>query len=221
MPEDFLARYPFPLPAPAEQRRIVELLEQADGLRRQRAEADALADRILPAMFEKMFGHPSNHKTDLLSTLVQDFRYGTSNRSEAGGRPTLRIPNIVGAELDLSDLKLVPVGDDEFIRLKLQEGDLLFVRTNGNPDYVGRCAVYEREVVAKSGFPSDGFIFASYLIRARLKAGQANPYFMKSYTSLPRLGRWHCGHGAAHQAGQFNINAVGGWAASDSAAVNH
>ena len=41
----------FPLPAPKEQRRIVELLWQADGLRRQRTEADALADRILPALF--------------------------------------------------------------------------------------------------------------------------------------------------------------------------
>jgi type I restriction enzyme S subunit len=48
-----------PLPARKEQRRIVELLEQADGLRRKRTEADALADRILPALFLKMFGDPA------------------------------------------------------------------------------------------------------------------------------------------------------------------
>jgi type I restriction enzyme S subunit len=47
-----------PLPALREQRRIVELLEQVDGLRRRREEVDALADRILPALFHKMFGDP-------------------------------------------------------------------------------------------------------------------------------------------------------------------
>lgn len=50
-----------PLPAPREQRRIVGLLEQADALRRQRAEADTLAARILPALFRKMFGDPERN----------------------------------------------------------------------------------------------------------------------------------------------------------------
>jgi len=54
-------RADIPLPAPREQQRIVELLEQADGLRRQRAEADQLADRILPALFHKMFGDPATN----------------------------------------------------------------------------------------------------------------------------------------------------------------
>jgi type I restriction enzyme S subunit len=47
-----------PLPPPMEQRRIVDILDQADRLRRLRAEADAKADRILPALFIKMFGNP-------------------------------------------------------------------------------------------------------------------------------------------------------------------
>jgi type I restriction enzyme S subunit len=46
----------FPLPALREQRRIVEILEQADALRQKRAEADAIADRLLPALFNKTFG---------------------------------------------------------------------------------------------------------------------------------------------------------------------
>ena len=52
---------PLPLPAPSEQRRIVELLERADALRHQRAEADALAVRILPALFRRMFGDPTTN----------------------------------------------------------------------------------------------------------------------------------------------------------------
>ena len=53
-----LASVLVPLPSLSEQHRIVEILDQADQLRRLRAEANAKADRILPAMFIKMFGDP-------------------------------------------------------------------------------------------------------------------------------------------------------------------
>lgn len=56
-----LLNWSVPLPPPSEQRRIVGFLEQADGLRRQRAEADRLAERILPAVFFKMFGDPGTN----------------------------------------------------------------------------------------------------------------------------------------------------------------
>lgn len=50
-----------PLPPPSEQRRIVEILGQADALRKKRAEAEAKADHILPALFYKMFGDPATN----------------------------------------------------------------------------------------------------------------------------------------------------------------
>lgn len=46
-----------PLPPPSEQRRIVDFLDQADRLRQIRAKADSKAERILPALFIKMFGN--------------------------------------------------------------------------------------------------------------------------------------------------------------------
>lgn len=49
----------FALPPISEQRRIVEILDQADALRKKRAEANAKAARILPALFYKMFGDPA------------------------------------------------------------------------------------------------------------------------------------------------------------------
>lgn len=47
-----------PLPAPKEQSRIVELLDEADRLRKLCREADVKVARILPALFLKMFGDP-------------------------------------------------------------------------------------------------------------------------------------------------------------------
>ncbi len=49
---------PVPLPAFPEQRRIVRLLDQVDRIRQLRSKADAKADRILAALFLKMFGDP-------------------------------------------------------------------------------------------------------------------------------------------------------------------
>jgi type I restriction enzyme S subunit len=51
----------FPVVPPSEQCKIVELLDQADALRKRRAEADKKAERILPALFYKMFGDPSTN----------------------------------------------------------------------------------------------------------------------------------------------------------------
>lgn len=52
---------PFPVVPSSEQARIVELLDEADRLRRLRREADAKAARILPALFLKMFGDPATN----------------------------------------------------------------------------------------------------------------------------------------------------------------
>jgi len=49
---------PAPLPPPSEQRRIVEILDQADALRQKRAEADEKASRILRTLFFTSFGDP-------------------------------------------------------------------------------------------------------------------------------------------------------------------
>jgi type I restriction enzyme S subunit len=52
----YLKEKSIPLPPLPEQDRIVEILDQADALRQQRRQADALSQRILPALFHEMFG---------------------------------------------------------------------------------------------------------------------------------------------------------------------
>lgn len=57
---DFLSTM-IPLPPLAEQGRIVEVLRQADAIRRKRTEARRLVDEILPALFLDMFGDPATN----------------------------------------------------------------------------------------------------------------------------------------------------------------
>lgn len=73
------------LPPLSEQRRIVEILDQADALRKLRREADAKAARILPALFLKMFGDPATNPmgwpTDRLDKLFNVVGGGTPAKS--------------------------------------------------------------------------------------------------------------------------------------------
>lgn len=77
-----------PLPPLSEQRLIVEILDQAAALRKKRAEADAKAERILPALFIRMFGDPvdwaATTKTRPLGSLVE---------VQSGGTPSKKNPD--------------------------------------------------------------------------------------------------------------------------------
>ena len=51
------------LPPISEQRRIVEILDQADGIRKLRKQADEKTEKIIPALFYEMFGDPAVSNT--------------------------------------------------------------------------------------------------------------------------------------------------------------
>ena len=208
LPTDVLAAVPVPLPPLSEQKRIAAILDQADTIRRKRRQAVQIVADIAPAVFCAMFPYHGVEQTATLSALGVEFRYGTSNKSEPHGSPTLRIPNVLAAALDLADLKNVPVDRAEFDRLKLRDGDLLFVRTNGNPDYVGRCAVFDSQVVSAAGYDPEHFIYASYLIRGRVDPCVLNPRYLRAFLDTP-LGRQMVREQCRTSAGQYNINTHG------------
>ena len=92
--------------------------------------------------------------------LTDEQKYGSSSKTneDSTGVPILRMGNIQNGDLDFSNLKYLPADHDEFPGLYLQDGDLLFNRTN-SPELVGKTAVYRSQVSPCS--------FASYLISVR------------------------------------------------------
>lgn len=92
--------------------------------------------------------------------LTYEQKYGSSSKTntDSTGVPVLRMGNIQDGDLDLSNLKYLPNGHDEFPGLYLQNGDLLFNRTN-SPELVGKTAIYRSQMTPCS--------FASYLISVR------------------------------------------------------
>jgi type I restriction enzyme S subunit len=78
---DWFWEHEAPISSPKEQSRIVELLDEADRLRRTRREADAKAARILPALFLKMFGDPATNPMKWPVVPLSDFVNAVSRRN--------------------------------------------------------------------------------------------------------------------------------------------
>ena len=128
------------------------------------------------------------------------FDYGTSVKCERGkaGVPVLRIPNVAGGSIDLSDLKHGQPKRSELEQLRLRDGDLLFVRTNGVLENAGRCALYRGEL--------EGCYFASYLIRVRVDSSRVLTDFVNEYARTETGRSFLSGRAIRTADGKFNIN---------------
>jgi len=131
-----LMAYEFALPPLSRQAELVEAFRAmekalealATAAEIGRATRAALVENALAANFEAA-------SAKSLGTYLTDLSYGSSSRSayEELGYPILRIPNVLRGSVDYSDLQRIELNDVEYERLALRKGDVLLVRTNGNP----------------------------------------------------------------------------------------
>jgi len=129
-----LLRQHIPLPPLSEQRRIVEILDQADALRKKRAVADAKAARILPALFYKMFGDPATnpkgwpkkHLSDLCAQ-VTDGTHDTP-KPTSSGYPLVTNAHFINGYIDFSQTYNISPEDHAAViaRSKPEYGDVLY-----------------------------------------------------------------------------------------------
>lgn len=175
-----LAEVLIPLPSLAEQRRIAAILDQADALRAKRREALAQLDRLTQAIFIDMFGDPrSNSRNWPESTLgeiglVQGGLQLTSTRSALPVEvPYLRVANVYRDRLDLAEVKRFGVTPSELERTRLQANDLLIVEGHGNPNEIGRCAMWDASI--------DNCSHQNHLIRLRVDREKAEPWFVSAF----------------------------------------
>ncbi len=123
-------------------------------------------------------------------------KYGSSSKtSEDAGVPVLRMGNIQYGRLDLNNLKYLPKDHQEFPDLLLEDGDLLFNRTN-SPELVGKTAVYRSEITPCS--------YASYLIGVKLTPS-CSPEFLSAFINSA-YGRAWIKEVVTQQVGQANVN---------------
>lgn len=132
-----------------------------------------------------------------IDQLAWDVRYGSSSKANDNekGVPVLRMGNIVDGQLDYTNLKYLPKNHDEFPDLLLEDGDLLFNRTN-SAELVGKTAVF-RDIDRQASL-------ASYLIRVRVVSA-VEPDFA-TYFINSSCGRNWIKSCVSQNVGQANVN---------------
>jgi len=167
----------FPLPPLNEQKRIVEKLDDILPSVKNTKERLENISAILKKFRQSVFAAACSGRLteewregkDLpeweettIGENITDICYGTSKKCDYkinNGTPVLRIPNVSTGKLDLSDLKYTFLEEKEFSKLRLKEGDLLLVRSNGSIALLGQSVLIDSTAV--------DFAFAGYLIRLR------------------------------------------------------
>ncbi len=135
-----------------------------------------------------------------IDSLIWDADYGTSQKCtyEAAGPAVLRIPNVQEQALRLDDLKFATDPKQLNADGAVKAGDLIFIRTNGSRNLIGRGAVILDELPTIHHF-------ASYLIRLRVLPVGGLPRWTGFAWHTPML-REQILYEAASSAGQYNVS---------------
>lgn len=182
------------------QKRVISVLDKSQALIHKRQSQIAALYELTQSVFLKKFRNEMKRNMVELGNVLESLKYGTSEKSTKEGYPVLRIPNIKNGVIDETDLKFCDLEGKAYESFRLEMGDLLFVRSNGNQSYVGRCATVSVN--------QEGYVYASYLIRAKVKSTIAKPEFISYYLNAP-FGRKDVLKKSRTSAGQYNINTKG------------
>ena len=166
-----------PVPPLAEQERIVKLLDEADELRKLRAQADRRTADLISALFYEMFGEPEEKPHDRVKLKeIAEVVSGVAKGRKFNGRqpvevPYLRVANVQAGHLDLSEIKTIQALPEEVEELALRKGDVLLTE-GGDFDKLGRGAMLEQDL--------PNCIHQNHVFRVRVEQLQLNPvYFAK------------------------------------------
>ena len=150
-----------PLPPLKTQQEIVEILDAAAALRDHTKKLLEEYDLLAQSIFLDMFGDPVlNEKGFNIESLANYgvFKNGLNYSKNENG---IEIRNLGVGDFkskyiinDMNTLSFIHLNQMPSEGFFLKNGDLVFVRSNGNKDLVGRCLVIhpEKELVTFSGF---------------------------------------------------------------------
>jgi type I restriction enzyme, S subunit len=177
---EIIERLEIPLPPLAEQQRIAAILGQAEALQGKRRHALAQLDILIQSLFLDLFGDPATNPKGWPTTRLGEvgdaqggLQLSTSRSHLPREVPYLRVANVYRDALDLREIKTFRATDAEVARTLLVVDDLLIVEGHGNPDEIGRCALWDGSITECS--------HQNHLIRVRLDRGQVHPVFVSRY----------------------------------------
>jgi type I restriction enzyme S subunit len=167
-----------------DQLHIANILSKAENLIAQRKESIRLLDEFLKSTFLEMFGDPvRNEKGWEINSLSKfgSLKNGLNyTKSESGvdvrclGVGDFKELSKLTNTASLQVLNLTSEPNNEYF---LKDGDLVFVRSNGNRELMGRCLLV---------FPkSEKVTFSGFCIRYRIERNGLNPIFISHLFRVP------------------------------------
>ena len=192
-----------PLPPLSEQKRIADILDKADAIRRKRREVIRLCEEFRRSLFLKLFGDPSLNrksfpKTTLADVCGGDLRNGVSPSSKGSVRgKVLILSAITGAAFDSAAVK-EGVFDNPFKDEQLvSEGNFLICRGNGNLALCGTGRFATRSF--------EDTVFPDTIIAARVIGTQVRPGYFEEVWSTRHV-RGQIEHSARTTSGIYKVN---------------
>jgi type I restriction enzyme S subunit len=182
VPEIFLINYHIPLPPLPEQKRIATKIQELIAeVERAHAACEAqleAAKALPPAYLRQVFESDEAKKWERwrLGEVCEFSQYGLTAiaTSDSKGFPYLRITDIDDSgNLKIDAMKFIDCDEKTLKNYALEEGDILFARSGS----IGRTFLY-------SGIPANA-VFASYLIRFKLKQEIVEPFYLFYFTRSP------------------------------------
>ena len=135
------------IPEQAKQKEVVYKLDRLKKIIHNYNRELDLLDELVRARFVEMFGDPEDNpfKWDKmpLSNIMLNANNGMARRgSDENGNIVLRLVELQDGYINYSNPNRICLNENEKKRYLLKNNDFLFARVNGNPDNVGRCAVF-------------------------------------------------------------------------------
>ena len=205
MSTEWLKEYEIPLFSMETQEKISNELDIISNLISLRKQQLSKLDELVKSRFVELFGdpvfNPKSWETAPLSDLIVNANNGMARRGkDVDGNIVLRLVELQNGFIDYSAPNRICLNDIERKRYELVDNDFLFARVNGNPDYVGRCAVFRS--IGEPVFHND------HIIRVHFDEAKINGCFMSVLLNSD-YGKRQMSEQIKTSAGQYTISQDG------------
>jgi type I restriction enzyme S subunit len=173
-----IASYKLPIPEDInDQKRIAHVLSKVEKLINERKRNILQFDDLLESIFIDMFGDPIRNEKGWNTDSLVNFGYFKNGLNYGKGESGIKVKYLGVGDFkshskisDLSSLSTIHLHSLPSSDYFLQDGDILFVRSNGNKELIGRCIAI---------FPQNEKVtFSGFCIRFRLEKKSLSPIYL-------------------------------------------
>ena len=184
-----------PLPPLDEQRKIAAVLDKVSGLIAKRRQQLDKLDELVKSRFIELFGDPTTNPRAWKTKPLLDMGYCKNGMNFHTGDSGMEMHCLgVGDFKDLSvidgteQLPIVSLNEAPPEESMLKDGDVVFVRSNGNKALVGRClVVYPRNTPTT---------YSGFCIRYRLTSNEVDTAYLLRVLKTDSMRKKMAGRGA-------------------------